>query len=74
MSRWRIRFSSKSEAGFLAGGSFSTRVESSEAWARKFGSREVAVAWVIRYLDARIVSSADQLSTTEPTCFIEEIP
>lgn len=36
-----------------------------------FSSREAAVAWVLRYLDARIVYTAADLSFVEPTCFIE---
>lgn len=40
---------------------------------RTFNSRESAAAWVLRHLDARIVDTADELSTTEPTCLIEEI-
>jgi hypothetical protein len=36
-----------------------------------FSSREAAVAWVLRYLDARIVDTAADLSFVEPTCFIE---
>jgi len=70
---WRIRFSSKNEVGFVANGLIRDRIESSAAWAKKFETREAGVAWVLRYVDAKIVSSVDQLSTTEPTCFIEEI-
>ena len=36
-----------------------------------FASREAAVAWVLRYLDARIVDTAAELSAAEPTCFVE---
>lgn len=70
--RWRIRYSSKDEAGFVAGGFVPSRIEAMSAWARKWDSREAAAAFVIRFIDAKIVSSADQLSVTEPTCFIEE--
>jgi hypothetical protein len=73
-SRWRIRFSSAKQMGFVASGSIHDRIESEEAWARRWDSREAAVAHVMRYIDATIVSSADQLSTTSPTCFIEELP
>ncbi len=71
--RWRIRFSSAKEMGFVAAGSIHGRIESGEVWARKWESREAAVAYVMRYIDARIVSSMDQLSQNEPTCFIEAI-
>jgi hypothetical protein len=70
--RWRIRYSSKDEMGFVAGGIVPSRIEAMSAWARRWDSREAAVAFVLRFIDARIVSSIDQLSTTEPTCFVEE--
>ena len=73
MSKWRIRFSSANQVGFVAGGLIPDRIEADAVWAKKFDSREAGVAWVLRYVDATIVSSADQLSTTSPTCFIEEI-
>ena len=38
-----------------------------------FDTREAAVAWVLHYLDAKIVRHASELSTLEPTCFIHEI-
>ena len=72
--RFRIRFSSAKQMGFVAAGSIPDRIESEEVWARRWDSREAAVAHVIRYIDASIVSSPGQLSTTEPTCFIEELP
>ena len=73
-SRWRIRFSSKNEVGFVAAGSTPGRVESSDAWAKRFDSREAAVAYVIRYIDATIVGSMGELSADGPTCYIEELP
>lgn len=71
--RWRIRFSSKDEMGFVAGGSIPSRIEAASSWCRKWDSREAAAAFVIRFIDAKIVSSFDQMSTVEPTCFIEEM-
>ena len=72
--RFRIRYSSAKQLGFVAAGSIHDRIESDESWARKWDSREAAVAHVLRYIDALIVSSPDQLSTNGPTCFIEELP
>jgi len=72
--RWRIRFSSAKQMGFVASGSIPNRIESEEAWARRWESREAAVAHVLRYIDASIVSSPDQLSINGPTCYIEELP
>jgi hypothetical protein len=36
-----------------------------------FPSREAAVAWILRYLDARIVDTGADLSALAPTCFVE---
>jgi len=72
--RWRIRFSSAKQMGFVAAGSIPDRIEGDEAWARRWDSREAAVAHVMRFIDAQIVSSPDQLSINAPTCYIEELP
>jgi hypothetical protein len=40
---------------------------------QKFPSREAAIAWVMRYVDARIVSQLSELSTMEATCVIEQL-
>ncbi len=41
---------------------------------RGFASRGAAVAWVLCFVNARIVDTAEELSADESTVFIEEVP
>jgi hypothetical protein len=61
--------------GFVAmsRGSTVLRVESSLGWATKWGTREEAVAYALRWIDAKIVDSMAELSAAEPTIFIEAV-
>ena len=36
-------------------------------------TREAAVAWALRYIDARIVDSAEDLTAGAPTVYIEQV-
>lgn len=40
---------------------------------QKFTSREAAVAWVLRYVDARIVSKLSEMTSMEAFCVIEQL-
>jgi hypothetical protein len=72
MPGWSIHFSSavKLTAGGFDPGGLTLWV--SERKMSGFASREAAVAWILRYLDARIVPSSAELSSVEPTCCISE--
>lgn len=69
---WFISYCSPTKQGYvkrLHGVHISDHPGSDE----KFDTREAAAAWVLHYIDARIVDKASDLSTLEPTCFIHEI-
>ncbi len=72
-STWRIRYSSAKSMGWWDDNSAPTGFTSMVGHADHFDSREQAVAFVLAHLDARIVDTAAELSTTEPTCWIEEV-
>jgi len=71
-----IRYSSPTRQGFvkrLHGLANEVFLSEHAGSGEMFDTREAAVAWVLHYLDARIVKNASDLSTLEPTCFIQEI-
>ena len=73
---WFISYSSRERQGYvkrLHGLDNRVYLNEHPGSGEQFDTREAAAAWVLHYLDARIVDKASDLSTLEPTCFIHEI-
>lgn len=77
---WVLHFSDAPPklSGYIARGflpdvmhDITTTVDKREA--HKFASREQAAAWVLAYLDAKIVDSIEDLSLLEPSVYIERL-
>jgi hypothetical protein len=74
---WYIRYSGPTSSGFVTkeptAYPHQPVLADSVGCDQKFPTREAAVAWVLRYVDARIVTNVSDMSAMEATCVIEEL-